>query len=416
MPISANDRKIIRDAAKRVAEIAALPIQQERIALWRAAGDLKPIRPCVRASQQPWHELIGTLIKLECTDELARGIEASLKLTILRHEIVPDDTPILNEWNVGIHHSNDGYDDYGVKLLTTSPNGDGAYHIEPVINSLADMEKLHFRPIKFDHAATQKDYEFFHELFGDILKVQKIGRMFWRHALSRVLIHMRGLDNMMLDMYDNPDLIHALMAFLRDDYMNELDLFERENAISQNTGPCTGGGSGGFTTTSSLPAHGFDPSRVRFKDCYCWTESQECVGVGPKQFDEFILEYQVPLMNRFGLVDYGCCEPLEQKLDVLIKKVPHMRWVAVSPWSDRKINAEKLGDKYVYVYKPNPSHICSITPSWEEAEKVIRETLDIARGCPMHIVMKDTKTFHGDASRTTRWSEMAMRLAKESVK
>ena len=90
-----------------------------------------------------------------------------------------------------------------------------------------------------------------------------------------------------------------------------------------------------------------------------------------------------------------------------------MRWISVSPWADRELNAQKIGGDYVYVYKPNPSHICSPTPDWPAAEREIRDTLDIARGCPIHIVMKDTHTFHHQPQRITRWSEMASRVVRE---
>jgi len=414
MSISDKDRTIIRDVAKRIADIAALPEQAEKIRLWKTCNDLKPERPMVLAIQQPWDELCNAWVKLECEGEQARGMENSLRVRVVHHEHIPDDRPILGKWDIGIPVSGAGYDDYGFKLLTThSGEGRGAYHIEPVIKCLGDMDKLHFRPVTLDHEAVGRNAAFYQELFGDILEVRKVGRDYWRYGLSRVLIHMIGLENMMLYMYDDPDLLHALMGFLRDDYMNELDIFERENAIMANNVPDANLGSGGLAPNSALPAGGYTPAPL--KDCWCWAESQETVGVGPKQFDEFVLAYQIPLMNRFGMVDYGCCEPPDHKLDVLFEKVPHLRWIAVSAWSDRKLCAEKIGGKYVYVYKPNPSHICSITAAWDAAEQEVRETLEIAKGCPIHIVMKDTSTFHGEAERTTRWCEMAKRLAIESA-
>jgi len=115
------------------------------------------------------------------------------------------------------------------------------------------------------------------------------------------------------------------------------------------------------------------------------------------------------------MVDYGCCESLDYKLDLLIRKIPHLRWVAVSPWADREICAGKICNKYVYVYKPNPALICSPRPNWEKAEQDIRETLTIARGCPVHIVMKDTSTFCNEPERITKWAELATRIAKEMV-
>jgi hypothetical protein len=149
------------------------------------------------------------------------------------------------------------------------------------------------------------------------------------------------------------------------------------------------------------------------KHCLCWGESQETVGVGPEQFDEFVLQYQLPLLERFGLVDYGCCEPLDHKLDLLMEKIPHLRWVSVAPRANRERAAEKLRGRYVFVYKPNPAPICTPRPNWEQAEQEIRETLKVARGCAVHIVMKDTHTFCGEPERITRWAEMASRVVRE---
>lgn len=415
MPLSNKDRIIIRDLAKRVSEIAALPDQSEKVRLWTACNDLKPERAMVYADpQNGWPELDAAWLKLECDSH--RGIESALRRAILRYKHIPDDFPIMNTFDIGIRVTGDGYDDYGIKLLTTESDQEGgAYHIDPAIRSERDMEKLLFRPIRIDHESTDKAVENAQDIFGDILQVRKVGKIGWRYGLTRVLIHMRGLDNMMLDMYDNPRLLHRLMAFLRDDKMREIDLFEQENAISLNNGPDNVNGSGGLSSTEDLPGDEFDGA-PRAKNCICWAESQETVGVGPAQFDEFVLQYQLPLMERFGLVDYGCCEELDYKLDLLIRKIPHLRWVAVSPWADREVCAGKIGDKYVYVYKPNPSRICSPRPDWEKADQDLRETLAIASGCPVHIVMKDTNTFCNEPERITKWAELATRIAKESVR
>jgi hypothetical protein len=227
-------------------------------------------------------------------------------------------------------------------------------------------------------------------------------------------VHWRGLQNIMLDMYDNPRLLHRLMALLRDDFMAEIDLLEAENAVSLNTTPTDVNGSGGLAPTSDLPGPGF-AGNARVRHCVCWGESQETVGVGPSQFDEFILAYQLPLLERFGLVDYGCCEPLDSKLDLLLARVPNLRWVAVSPWADRRLCAEKLRGRFVYVYKPNPSFLCSPSPAWDRAGQDVRETLALTRGQPVHVVMKDTSTFHGEPDRVTRWCAMAVRLAEEAA-
>lgn len=411
--MSRRDLKIVRDLAREVADIAALPIQSERTRLWQRCNELRPDRPMVLATQQPTDELDAAWLRCECTDEMLRDYEKALRRVIMHHEHIHDDMPILGQWNVEIPIRKAGYDDYGFVLQKTDPDSpNGAYHIEPVIRDAGDLDMLHFRFVEVDHAVADSAVVKAREILEDILPVRKVGKTLWRFGLTRVLIHMRGLQQLMLDLYDNPDLIHRLMAFLRDDFMREIDLLEGEGAVSLNNGPEMVGGSGGLISNDELPGVEYD-GVPRVKCCTCWAESQETVGVGPTQFDEFVLAYQIPLMERFGLTDYGCCEALDYKLDLLIEKIPNLRWISVSPWADRRVSAEKIAGKYVYVYKPNPSRICAKTPDWETAERDIRETIEIVNGEPMHICMKDTKTFWGDAERTTTWSKMAVRIAEE---
>lgn len=413
--MSVKDVAIVRDLAKCVAEIASLPEQAEKTRLWTACNDLKPERAMVYADpQNGWAELDDAWLQLACQDESLRWIEHRLRRQIIRHEWIPDDFPILDTFDVDFDIHGAGYDDYGFRLEATYSGSDrGSYHIEPVIQDFDDLHKLHFRPIQVDHAATDRRVERVQELLGDILCVRKVGKRYWRYGLTRVLIHMRGLTNMMLDMYDHPGLLHELMAFLRDDFMQELDVMEQAHGIGSNNTPDSVNGTGGLAITTSLPAEGGLGGHPTLQDVWCWGESQETVGVGPQQFGEFVLDYQLPLLERFGLVAYGCCEPLDHKIDLLIERVPNLRWVSVSPWANRELLAQKIGRNYVYVYKPNPSLICSPDPDWQAAEREVRETLSIARGCPIHIVMKDTHTFHNDPQRITRWAEIASHAVRE---
>ena len=192
------------------------------------------------------------------------------------------------------------------------------------------------------------------------------------------------------------------------------EIYEKEGVLSLNNGPDNLLGSGSIAYINQLPAPDFK-GHVRMKDMWCWGESQESVGIGPEHFYEFVLKYQFPLMERFSLVDYGCCEPLDNKFDLLIDNIPQLRWVSVSPWCNRELAAEKLTDKYVYVYKPNPSRICVDTPDYDGAEKDIRETLEIAKDCCVAIVMKDTHTFQNQPERITRWTDMASRVVRETL-
>ena len=54
MIVSNKDRNILRELASQVAEIAALPVQQKTISLWKALNGLKPVRAMVMIDQIPW--------------------------------------------------------------------------------------------------------------------------------------------------------------------------------------------------------------------------------------------------------------------------------------------------------------------------------------------------------------------------
>ncbi len=411
--MTTKDRLILRDLAKLVAEAAADPAQKEKARLWSACNALKPERAMVYADpQNGWAELVGDK-DLVCEDAFARGLELSLRRTVFRIGHVHDDYPVTDRFGVGVDIHMDVYNGYGLASKTVN-SGDkgGAYHIDPSLKTEADFEKLHPVDIQIDYESTAHNLMLVQNVFGDILDVQLQGMGHFRCGLTRILIHWRGLDQLMYDLYDNPELIHKCMAFLRDQQMREMSFFEEKGLLSLNNGPTSGNGTGGLAHNDAMPQEDFN-GQVRLKDMTIWGESQEFTSVGPDQFEEFVLQYQLPILNRFGLVDYGCCEPLDTKFDLLIKHLPRLRWVAVSPWCNREIAAEKLGSKYVYVYKPNPSRICSPKPDFDSAERELRETLRIAEGCPVHLVMKDTGTFFNEPERLTKWTEIASRVVRE---
>lgn len=411
--VKITDREchVLRELARRVAEIAALPIQAERVRLWKDHNSLKPRRPMVLAFPEgAWRELVPEG-ELECEHEELRVWETALRQTIFHHERIRDDHPVTRTFNVGWVVRRSGY---GLEAEIHRTDPVGAYRWEAPVKTAADLKRLHASTVEIDRDESARKFELAEEVLGDILQVRPFGGFFWSLGLTGTLIRLRGLDRMMMDMYDEPQLLHELMALLRDSTLSELDTYEREGVLTLNNGPTDYVGSGGLGCTDELPAEDFD-GRVRCKDLWVLGESQEFVGVGPQQFYEFALQYQLPLLDRFGLVCYGCCEPLDRKFDLIIKHIPKLRRVSVAPWCDRALAAEKLADRYIYSWKPNPSMICRPTVDYDAVEKVTRETIETARGCCLEMVMKDTHTVHGDAERFTRWSEIASRLAAEAA-
>jgi len=403
------DRQLLRELARQVAEAAALPVQAIRTRLWRDLNGLRPQRPLVLAMpSDAWSEIIPDS-ELKCADALFRSWERILRMTLYQQRHFHHDLPTTGFFNVPWQYDRS---DYGVAEVRQRTDDHGSFRWDPPIQSAADLRKLHFATIQPRRQDTARLRDRAEELLGDILHVRVRNKLWWTCGMTDTLIFLRGLEQVMRDIYDNPNLLHELMRFLRDAKLDELLTYEREGMLSLNRGPDDSVGSGALGCTDELPAPGF-AGHVRLQDMWVLGESQEFVGVGPAHFHEFVLQYQLPVLNRFGLVCYGCCEPLDQKFDLILSQIPKLRRVSVSPWCNRRLAAEKLTDRYVYSWKPNPALICGPTVDWDCVEKITRETLAITRGCCVEMVMKDTHTVHHDPSRISRWTQMAHRLAME---
>ena len=86
------DRAIVSRLAARVAEIAALPVQEEKRSLWRKLNALKPVRPMVMIDQICWHEMnVDDELALQCVDEECRVYEGSLRRILYRWKHFPVD-------------------------------------------------------------------------------------------------------------------------------------------------------------------------------------------------------------------------------------------------------------------------------------------------------------------------------------
>ena len=76
----------------------------------------------------------------------------------------------------------------------------------------------------------------------------------------------------------------------------------------------------------------------------------------------------------------------------MIKNIPRLRKVTVSPWADRELMADYLGDSYCYCWKPNPAYLAVKELDQEKIRKDIRETFQITGDCRVEVLMQDNHT------------------------
>jgi hypothetical protein len=304
------------------------------------------------------------------------------------------------------------YEDTGWGLHEKRIGGErgGSYTWEaPIVEYERDFPSLAYPRIVIDGDTTARVVALAREIFDGLLEVRLSGIWWWTLGMTWDYINLRGLENFMLDLYDNPDWVHKTMKFMSDGLARKLDFLEAEGLLALNTGGAYVG-SGGFGWSSQLPAAGFESARVRLKDMWGFAESQETVGVSADMFEEFIFPYQLPLLERFGLNCYGCCEPMDPRWHV-IKRIPRLRRVSVSPWADREIMAEALGKDYIMSLKPSPAPLARAVMDEDAIRASLRSDIGKTKGCVVELIMKDNHTLGGNPKNATGWC----RIAREEI-
>jgi hypothetical protein len=318
-------------------------------------------------------------------------------------EVLRDDQPISRFFDINWQVDKT---DFGVEVHTHRTAERGSYNYTQTMTNLeTDIDRLAYRKMDVDREKTHALVLEANATFGDLLPARIRGQHWWTLGLTWDAIKLIGLEALMLAPYDQPENLHRLMAWLRDEAIAFISWFENEGLLTdQNENDYVG--SGGVAFTDELPAPGrAEGSPARLIDLWGFAESQETVGVSPQMFAEFVLPYQRPILERFGLNCYGCCEPVDTRIDAILT-IPRLRRISVSPWANERVLAERLGDGYIYSRKPNPAPVC-VDFNEEAIRSSIRHTLDITRNCRLELIMKDTHTVEHDPRRLARWVEIA---------
>jgi hypothetical protein len=140
--------------------------------------------------------------------------------------------------------------------------------------------------------------------------------------------------------------------------------------------------------------------------------AQEFALVSAKMHDEFLLQYQLPILREFGLVAYGCCEDLTRKIDIL-RQIPNLRRIAVSPFADAARCAEQIGTDYVLSYRPSPADMVGYGFDEERIRSILRRDLQACKTCHTDITLKDVETVQGDPQRVRRWVQITRQVIEE---
>lgn len=408
MKIPENDRSVLRKLAERVAEIAALPVHKEKADLWRRLNNLEKVRPLVWINEIPWPEMdVNGELQLQTTEEFCRAQEWRLRTTIYQWEHMRGDMVVEPVYYSGLVINDTGF---GMAWDTDiiQHSAVAAQHYNPQIREEKDIEKIKTPVITYDEDATKQNYQRLIELFGDILPVEKVGIVHQWFAPWDLLVTWCGVQEALMDLVLRPEMVHKAVSRLVDAYLARLDQLEKLNLLSMTEGNYRVG-SGGLGYTDELPQPDFDPAHVRPIDQWGCATPQIFSDVSPEMHEEFALQYERRWLERFGLTYYGCCEPLHNKLDIL-KSVPNLRKISMSPWADLDKAAGKMEGKYIISYKPSPAILATGKWSPERARNDLREALEKIKGCVVEVIMKDISTVCNEPQRLWEWADIAMEV------
>ncbi len=406
------DRTRLRELAKRQSEYAALPVMAERRRMWLDLNDgRKGGRPPVIVETWTFDRDFMPESVYQCSSSEGRGIEYQLLRNVRNHELINDDKVIPDTFDYGWWTD---IDEFGVKIETEhQPDSQGVEtgyrFIHPVTDLERDFEKLKPAVCRVDREGTAEWAAFLENLLGDILPVRLRTGTFGSTMLTHRVIELMGMEAFFTAMYETPEAVHRLMAFLRDNSLLMMRWAEREGLLRLNNGNQDSFGSS-YNFTTRLPAPGHKGDAVRLRDMWGCANSQETVGVSPAMFNEFCFPYYRDVCEPVGLLYYGCCEPIHPFWGD-IKRLPHLRKASISKWCDQKFAGEALRDAgVVFSRKPDPN-LLGVSVKLDEDTWCahIRESIEAARGGEMEIIVRDVYTVHGDLGKPRRAVELARR-------
>lgn len=403
-----KDFLVLRTLASEIAEIAALPVQKEKKALWTANNDLKPTRPMVYIDQLPWHEInLSPEMALQCEDTYLRTIEQRLREILYRWHHFPCDMVV--EERIDIPHSFSGLL-YGTYIRergawTNQENDIYSHEYQEQLNSEEDVESLPFDKIIIDNKKDQENYQLCIQIFEGILPVRFEGVQIHAGVWDRIA-QLRKPENLLIDLIDRPELTKKIVIKLRDITMDSTRQCEKLGLLDNQLQyvHCTG------AYTNDLPE--VESNIVRSKNVWAFGMSQIFSTVSKDMHKEFDIDLLMPLYEMFGLLYYGCCEPLHNKIDI-VRKIKNVRKISMSPWANIEKGAESISGDFVFSLKPRPSLIGN--GRFEEAE-IKEQMLNAKKACekyhtPCEFILKDVSTVQNHLEFLDRWNDLAMKIA-----
>lgn len=403
MSISQNDRAILRELAKRNAELAASPRNRALYGEWLAYGNSSaPTRPMIRIEINTFEQDVLPALS-RCEGAQAREMEKRMLRPIANFTLFEDDTLVPAYYPVFDRLS---FTPFGLEVRKRETDGVG-HHFIPYLSDLEEDEHLLGASVYgVDEAGAEREASEAEDILGDILPVKHVSDCLYC-CLTQDIVHIMNMDDMYVAMIDDEERFRNMLGRLRDDYIAFFKMLESGGHI-RSAARMQHLNQGSYCFTCELPD---DEPHSPLNKLWLFMDSQETAGISPSMYRDLVFPYYRDIMSLFGLVSYGCCEASHPIWDDCLSTVPNLRKVSVSPWCDEEAMGERLrGTGTAYLRKP-PATLLGLGAELDEAavSECARKTINAARGCKLEIIQRDVYGIHGSPEKVRRYVELFRR-------
>jgi hypothetical protein len=395
---------VVRDLARQVVEVAADEKYQARRRRWRdVQARRRPDRaPVWCRPDLVWDDLIAP-DSLACSDPLCREMELAFRQELYK-DWVGDDHIIAARWNVPAVWDCDSEHPWGLRtdrLLGRTDRRSVAY--EHPVQTEQDYERMTVPTFSYNHAKTQAALCRAAEVLGDAMPVRMTCSPPLGARHEYYLVELRAMQDLLGDLALRPELVHRAMAKITEGVLASLRVAEETNLLTPNHDDAS---------FWSEPVNGSPPAgQVRLHHLWTLSTSQEFQGVSPRMQAEFLMNYQLPALQQFGAVQYGCCEDLTRKIEIVLR-IPNLRVFVCSAWTDLERVIEACGTRYTIQWRQHAGDVVfpnDLAPIREHLQQGMRKL----QGHCYQVVLRELETLHGHPNRLQEWARTAIDLAEK---
>lgn len=403
--LSQKDIRCLRELAQAYAQAASLPCHVQKQQLWTKLNTIRMERPMVLIDQIPWNEMDvdGSLV-CQVEDAYWRHVEWDMRCALYKFRHMPADM-VLNPYiNLPRPICNSGWGiqvEIGQRIILE----DGATSSSSVyvnqIKSLEDVERIQMPKLTLDQALEERVCQEADVIFDGVIPYRLTG-LCMHLGLWDVIAQWMGVENCYFALMDEPEMIHALMEKMTQGVLGMIEQMNRQELFDIHSNLC-------HCSQTFLPDLPKEGDHALSGNAWAFGLAQLFTAVSPAITEEFEVQYMKRIFPYFGAVYYGCCDRLDDRMDA-IRKLPKIRKLSCSPWSDREHFAEVMPETCVMSNKPNPAFLASGKLDEALVREDVRRTIAAAKahGRSLELILKDISTVHHNPACLWRWQEIVM--------